>query len=812
MKISYNWLSQYIHLEESPEEVSELLTSVGLEVEGIESFESLRGGLKGLFVGEVKEKWQHPNADRLNCTKVDVGSGELLSIVCGAPNVAVGQKVIVATVGTLLYSEDGAPFEIKKSKIRGEVSEGMICAEDEIGVGQSHDGIMVLPEDAKIGTPAAQIFKIESDTVFEIGLTPNRADAASHFGVARDLKAVLAQRKNKKIELCRPSVDDFSPAETSRVISVKVENEEACPRYVGVTISDLKVEPSPSWLQNKLKAVGVRPINNVVDVTNYINHAFGQPLHAFDASKIDGDEVIVKTLSKGTKFTTLDDEERELNDNDLMICNKTEGMCIAGVFGGSKSGVTESTTEVFLEAAYFNPVWVRKTAKRQAIHSDASFRFERGIDPNITAYAAKLAAKMIAELGQGKITSDISDTHPNDFPNFEVTYRLDKANAFIGHDIPDADIQRILEGLDIEIAEKQGREWTLSIPPFKVDVTREADVVEEVLRIYGYDAIPFTTQIKSSIGDIKPSADTLAKKAITELLVGNGFLECMSNSMVDERYGALSAEWSESAIVHVNNPLSSEMGIMRPAMVFSVLQSAAYNLNRQQNNLKQFEFGNIYRQSEKGFFEEHRLGIAVSGSQISDSWRLADTPADWNFLRGSLEQIFYRLGISSSKLKASETSNDWFEYGMDWNLGDKVVITAGKISDQMKKAFEIKQKDVFYLEMRWSDVVKLRQESISIGDLPKYPAVRRDLALLVDQALNYAELERLAYQTERKLLKSVTLFDVYEGKGLPEGKKSYALAFSLRDEHKTLTDKEVDKTMNRLLERFKREVGAELRG
>ena len=695
MKISYNWLSQYIHLDESPAEVSELLTSIGLEVEGEESFESLKGGLKGLVVGKVIEKWQHPNADRLSCTKVDVGSGELLPIVCGAPNVAEGQKVIVATVGTMLYPEGGDPFEIKKSKIRGEVSLGMICAEDEIGVGQSHDGIMILPEETSIGTSAAEIFKIETDTIFEIGLTPNRADAASHFGVARDLKAVLAHRKGKKIELCRPSVEGFAAANTDLTIPVSVENEEACPRYVGVTISGLTISSSPDWLQIKLKAVGVRPINNVVDVTNYINHAFGQPLHALDADKIDGNKVVVKTLANGSTFTTLDDEERKLNENDLMICNKNEGMCIAGVFGGAKSGVTNSTTKVFLESAYFNPVWVRKTAKRHAIHSDASFRFERGIDPNNTVYAAKLAATMIAEIAGGEISSNLSDTHPEAFPNFEVTYRIDKANAFIGHEILDSDTRRILEGLDIEVLEQNGNNWLLSIPPFKVDVTREADVIEEVLRIYGYDAIPFTSQIKSSIGDIKPPATALAKKAITELLVGNGFLECMSNSMVDEKYAALSSEWQPTQVVHVNNPLSSEMGIMRPAMVFSVLQSAAYNLNRQQYNLKQFEFGNIYREKDTGFFEEQRLGIAVSGNQISDSWRLADTPADWSFLRGTLEQIIHRLGINVGKLKSEETTNDWFEYGMDWKLGEKVVISGGQISSEMEKSLRNKAERCF---------------------------------------------------------------------------------------------------------------------
>ncbi|MEZ4721523.1 MAG: phenylalanine--tRNA ligase subunit beta [Flavobacteriales bacterium] len=812
MKISYNWLSQYIHLEESPKEVAELLTSIGLEVEGIERFESLKGGLQGLVVGEVVEKWQHPNADRLSCTKVNIGSGELLPIVCGAPNVAEGQKVIVATVGTILYPSGGESFEIKKAKIRGEESEGMICAEDEIGLGSNHDGIMVLDPQTKVGTPAATIFDIETDHVFEIGLTPNRADAASHFGVARDLRAALIHRKGKKADLCRPSVDDLKPAKTHDAIPVLVENSEACPRYVGVTISNLRVQPSPQWLQNKLKAIGVRSINNVVDVTNYVNHAFGQPLHAFDASKIDGRKVIVKTLPSKSKFLSLDEVERELDANDLMICNASEGMCIAGVFGGAKSGVTESTTEVFLESAYFNPVWIRKTAKRHALHTDASFRFERGIDPNITLYAAKLAAKMITEIGGGEISSHFSDTHPEPFEGFSVTYDAAKANRFIGLDIPEKDTEQILNVLDIQVIDKKGSEWHLIVPPFKVDVAREADVVEEVLRIFGYDAVPFTSQIKSTIKDMKPSASSLAKQAVTNLLVGNGFLECMSNSMVDERFGMLSQEWPQNAVVKVNNPLSSEMGIMRPALIFSALQNASYNLNRQQHNLKHFEFGNIYRNAEKGFYEEERLGITVSGLQISNNWRITDTPADWYFLKGSLEQILLRLGINTGKIKAVETTNDWFEYGMDWLIGDKVIMSGGSVSSKFKKTFDIKQRDVFYLEMRWNDFIALRSDKINIGDLPKYPEVKRDLALLVGQATQYAELEHLAYQTEKKLLRNVSLFDVYEGKGLPAGKKSYALSFSLRDENKTLTDEEVEKCIQRLLERFKRETGAELRG
>ncbi|MEX2595669.1 MAG: phenylalanine--tRNA ligase subunit beta [Salibacteraceae bacterium] len=811
MKISYNRLQQFIHLDESPEEIAELLTSIGLEVEGLERFESVPGALQGLVVGEIKELWKHPNADKLNCTSVDIGTGEMQPIVCGAPNVAVGQKVIVATVGAKLHPAEGSPFEIKKAKIRGEVSQGMICAEDEIGVGMSHDGIMVLPQDTPVGKPAAELFHVEIDHVFEIGLTPNRADAASHYGVARDLKAALAQRKGRKIELCRPSVDGFKPDDESLSISVSVENTEACPRYVGVTISGLKIQPSPLWLQNFLGAIGVRPINNIVDVTNYINHAFGQPLHAFDAAKIDGNQVIVKTLPSNTKFISLDDEVRNLDAQDLMICNAKKGMCIAGVFGGAHSGVSESTTAIFLESAYFNPVWVRKTAKRHALNTDASFRFERGIDPNITAYAAKLAALMIADLGGGKISSPLIDTHPESFSNFEVNYRLDKANALIGVDIEAKTTEAILNNLEINVSEKSEAGWTLSVPPFKVDVTREADVIEEVLRIYGYDEVPVSKKVLSSIKDMKPSEATRAKEAVTKMLVASGFLECMSNSMTDERFATLSHEWNANEIVHLNNPLSSELGIMRPSLVFSGMQNASFNINRQQHNLRLFEFGNSYRQKGEAYKEEARLSITVSGQAVSDHWRVKDLAADWFELKACLELIFQRLGINSANFTTEETGNDWFAYGIDWKKGNKTIITAGAISPKIKQEFDIKR-DVFYLELRWEDLVKLRQREISVGQLPKYPEVRRDLALLVDDAIAYSTLERLALQTEKKLLKSVALFDVYQGKGLPNGKKSYAIAFHLRDDQKTLTDSEVDKVMNKLLERFKRETGAELRG
>lgn len=811
MKISYNWLRQFIPLEESPEEVGELLTSVGLEVEGIEKFESVKGGLAGLVVGEVMEKTAHPNADKLSCTKVDIGTGELLPIVCGAPNVAKGQKVIVAPVGTVLHTTGGESFEIKNAKIRGEESRGMICAEDEIGLGESHEGILVLPSDTPVGTAVSELFQVETDAVLEIGLTPNRADAASHLGVARDLRAVLRQRRGKNLELQKPHVGSLKVSEPTRVVPVEVADSDACPRYVGVTISGLKVGPSPAWLQNRLRAIGVRPINNIVDVTNYVNHGLGQPLHAFDADKIDGGKVVIRTAAAGTRFTTLDGVERTLHADDLMICSATAPMCIAGVFGGLTSGVTDDTTSIFLESAYFNPVWVRKTAKRHALHTDASFRFERGIDPNITAYAAQYAAMLIAEVGGGYISSGLSDTHPQPFAPFAASYRIGKANAFIGLDIPTHTTEQILRDLEIEVSSRGTDTWQLRVPPFKVDVTREIDIIEEVLRIYGYDEVPFTGKMRSTITDMKPKVAALAREAVCQLLMANGFLECMSNSMVDERYGSISREWPEDAVVHLNNPLSSEMGIMRPALVFSALQNAAYNINRQQVNLKLFEFGNIYRNAGEGFHEEERLGILVSGQQVMNSWRMPHTPADWYFLKGTLEQVWQRLGIKTSKLSVSESANDWFEYGMDWAVDGQVVISAGAVSAAMKKHFDIKR-DVFYLELRWEALVRLRDEKISVGELPKYPEVRRDLALLIDKAIQYETLERLAYQSERKLLKKVQLFDVYEGKGLPEGKKSYALAFSLQDTQKTLTDEEVEKTINRLMERFKREIGAELRG
>jgi phenylalanyl-tRNA synthetase beta chain len=810
MRISHQILTQFIHLEESPEEVAELLTSVGLEVEGVEHFESIKGGLKGLVVGEVMEVSKHPDADKLNCTKVDIGGPEWKSIVCGASNVAVGQKVIVATVGTQLWDKNGDVFEIKKAKIRGAISEGMICAEDEVGLGDSHDGIMVLPAETPTGKPLNEIFTVSTDTIYEIGLTPNRADAASHYGVARDLKAVLAHRKVRNIALCRPAVDDLKIVTDTNSIKVVVGNQEACLRYVGVTISNIKVTDSPAWLQHFLLAIGVRPINNVVDITNYINHAFGQPLHAFDADKIEGKRVLVRTLPKGTKFKTLDEIERTLHEDDLMICDEKKGLCIAGVFGGKTSGVTEHTSSVFLESAYFNPVSIRKTAKRHGLSTDASFRFERGVDPNNTLYAAKLAAKMLVDIAGGSVTSEFSDTHASDFPRFIIDYRPLHVNRLIGMQLPNDQVKAILRALEIEVNDTDDALWKLAVPPYKVDVLREIDVVEEVLRIYGYDEVPVSSKVLSTIKDMRPAITSQAKEAVTKLLAANGFLECMSNSMTDERFAGFSKSWHENDVVILNNPLSSELGIMRPTLLFSALQNASYNLNRQQYNLRLFEFGNIYKNGEKEFYEEERLSITVSGLAISDHWRTNDLNADWFELKAAFESILVRLGISFKALKASPSSQDWLSYGMDWSAHGSWIASGGYIKPDLAKKFDIKR-PVFVLEIAWAALVALRKAEIAVGHLPKFPEVRRDLALLLDESAAFEQLETIAFQTERKLLKSVRLFDVYQGKGLPEGKKSYGLAFALRDDEKTLTDQEVEAVMQKLVRRFQSELGAELR-
>lgn len=810
MKISYNLLNQFIHLEESPDEVGKILTGIGLEVEGIQPFESLKGGLKGLITGHVVEVWKHPNADKLNCTKVDIGSDSLLSIVCGAPNVAQGQKVIVAPVGTILYTTSGDRFEIKKAKIRGEVSEGMICAEDEIGVGKSHDGILVLPEDTPIGIPAQNVFDIYTDHVFEIGLTPNRADAASHLGVARDLKAAKIHRNGKNPKLCRPSVDDFEPDNNDLQIMVEVQNTEACPRYVGVSITGVTVKDSPIWLQNTLKSIGIRPINNVVDITNYINHAFGQPMHAFDADKIRGGKVVVRTCETGTKFVSLDGEERSLDQSDLMICDTDGPMCIAGVFGGAHSGVTHHTTNVFLESAFFHPVWVRKTAKRHGLNTDASFRFERGIDPNITAYCGKLGASMVKSICGGKISSPLFDTHSSVFEDHIVDYDLESANRLIGINIPEHETQRILEGLEIGVLKKQNRLWTLRVPPFKVDVTRQADVVEEVLRIYGYDEVPVSQKMHSSISDLKRTQYALAREAVTKMLTSEGFLECMSNSMTNAKYAELSKAWQGSEVVELSNALSSELGIMRPALVFSALENTAYNLNRQQNSLQLFEFGNVYRNTNTGFTESEHLGILVCGQNHSDHWRGTPQQSDWYTLKATFERICYRLGVDLNKLSVTDNPNDWFAYGMQWGFEQHELATAGLIGAQLSEAFELK-KPVYYLEVNWRELVNLRNTVIQVGQLPKYPEVRRDLALLVSKDVTYEKLEKLAYASGQELLKNVQLFDVFQGKGLPSGKKSYGLSFSLRDDNKTLTDQVVDSVMHALIAKFTGEVGAEIR-
>lgn len=809
MKISYNWLKQFIHLEEPPETIAEWLTAAGLEVEGIEKFESVPGGLAGLVTGEVVSKEKHPGADRLSLTKVDIGAGELLSIVCGAPNVEAGQKVVVAPVGTMLYPTEGEPFEIKKAKIRGERSEGMICAEDEIGLGQSHDGIMVLPDETKTGIPLAGLFDVSTDHVFEIGLTPNRADAASHLGVARDLKAILHQKTGRAQKLCMPSVDDVATGNGKLHIEVEVQNEEACPRYAGLTIRGITVKDSPEWLKNRLKAIGVRPINNVVDVTNYINHELGQPLHAFDAEKIAGNKVVVKTLSEGTAFTALDGSERKLSAGDLMICNASAGMCIAGVFGGAESGVSEKTSSIFLESAYFNPVWIRKTAKRHALHTDASFRFERGIDPNITVYALKRAAKLIAEIAGGTVSGALVDIYPSKIGHFDVTYRVGRANALMGCEVPANVTREILEDLEIEVISSDQEEWKLRVPPFKVDVSREVDVVEEVLRVYGYDKVHSPAHLRSSLTEMKEPLVSRARREVFNLLTGQGFLQAMSNSLTSSTYLNVPGSWPEEAVVRVSNPLSSELDIMRPTLLFNALENAAYNLNRQNEDVKLFEFGRTYHRVGEGFEEREAFSIVTTGSQFSENWRLPEAKSDHYFHRGLLELLMQKLGFSMDEVSQKESSEGYFEYGSAWYIQDKMVVHFGKINPSVARKFDLK-KDVFYSGVHWQTLGQLLPKSRGTREIPKYPGVRRDLSLVVDKQMTFDALQEIARQSDRKLIRNINLFDVYEGKGLSEGKKSYALSFHLRSDERTLTDAEVDQVMEKLIAGFA-QSGAELR-
>ncbi|TWO32815.1 phenylalanine--tRNA ligase subunit beta [Seonamhaeicola sediminis] len=808
MKISYNWLKQFIKIDWTPEKTGELLTDLGLEVEGIDIYQSVKGGLEGVVVGEVLTCKKHPNADKLKVTTVNIGGEEPLQIVCGAPNVATGQKVPVATIGTTLYSPEGESWTIKKGKIRGEESYGMICAEDELGLGKSHEGIMVLDKNVKVGTPCADIFDIENDHVFEIGLTPNRADAMSHLGTARDLKSGLLQ-KDINLELITPSVSAFRIDNRMLKMDVDVINKDLAPRYCGVTISGLKVKESPSWLQNRLKAIGLVPINNVVDATNYVLHELGQPLHAFDALKIAGNKIKVQTLKKGTKFTTLDGIERELHEDDLMICDAEKPMCIAGVFGGEHSGVSESTTSIFLESAYFNPVSIRKSAKRHGLNTDASFRFERGIDPNITEYALKRATLLIQEVAGGEITSDIVDIYPNKIEDFQVRLSFENTKNLIGEEIPKETIKSILTSLEIKVNNVTETGLGLTVPAYRNDVQREADVIEEILRVYGYNNIGTTKKLNASISSTLKFDDYRIQNVVGNQLVSQGFFEIMTNSLTTAKYIELSEHLKETHNISILNHLSTDLGVMRQSLLFSGLETVSYNINRKQDNLKLFEFGKTYHQYDDSREEFKHLSVFVTGNRSQERWTNTVTKSDFFFLKGTITAVLDRLGLS--RYKVSPVKNDIFSEGISLSLGKNKLVDFGLINKKVLKHFGITQ-DVLYADFDWDSILDMvKHNNVKFKEIPKYPAVRRDFALLLDDSVSFEDIDKIASQTEKQLLKHVDLFDVYQGKNLPNGKKSYAISFTLQDENKTLTDKQIDKIMKKLQANFEKELGAELR-
>ncbi|MGM5470190.1 phenylalanine--tRNA ligase subunit beta [Flavobacteriaceae bacterium LMO-SS05] len=808
MKISYNWLKQFIKTDWSPEKTGELLTDLGLEIEGIEAFQSVKGALEGIVVGEVLTCIQHPNADRLKLTTVTIGSGEPLQIVCGAPNVAAGQKVPVATIGTTLYTDKGEAWTIKKGKIRGEESYGMICAEDEMGLGTSHDGILVLDKKLEVGTLLSDVYKVENDQVFEIGLTPNRADAMSHYGVARDLKAGLIQRDINK-ELITPSVSAFHVDNRTLKVDVEVADKNLAPRYCGVTLSGLKIEDSPIWLQNRLKAIGITPKNNVVDVTNYVLHELGQPLHAFDALKIKGNKVIVKTLPKGTKFITLDGIERELHEEDLMICDAEKPICIAGVFGGITSGVTEQTTSIFLESAYFNPISIRKTAKRHALSTDASFSFERGIDPNITEYALKRAALLIQEVAGGEITSDLIDMYPNKIEDYQVRLSFENAKKLIGEEIPQEVIERILMSLDIKINNVTETGLGLTIPAYRNDVTREADVIEEILRVYGYNNIKTTEKLNASISNSSRFEDYKLQNSVGNQLVAQGFFEILSNSLTSPKYIKLSEQLKQEHNVEILNPLSKDLSVLRQTLLFSGLEAVSYNSNRKRQDLKLFEFGKTYH-NYHGNREEHKhLSIFVTGKRFAERWTSPAQKSDFFFLKGTIIALLERLGITA--LQSSPLSNNVYSEGIALSKGKSTLVDFGLVNKKILKHFDITN-DVLVADFHWDQVIDMaKHNSITFKDLPKYPEVRRDFALLLDEHITFEQIDTIAKKTESELLKAVDLFDVYQGGNLPKGKKSYAVSFTIQDENKTLTDKQIDKIMSKLQANFEQQLGAELR-
>ena len=806
MKISYNWLKQFIKIDWKSEETAALLTDLGLEVEIVEKYQSVKGGLEGIVVGHVLTCEQHPNADRLKVTTVDLGDGNPVQIVCGASNVAAGQKVPVATIGTTLYDKEGNSLQIKKGKIRDMESFGMICAEDELGLGTSHDGIMVLDSNLKPGTPASTVFNIENDEVFEIGLTPNRADAMSHLGTARDLRAGLMQ-SGVSVEMITPSVSTFRVDKRTMKIDIDVTDIKLAPRYCGVTISGISVKPSPDWLQNRLKAIGINPKNNIVDVTNYVLHELGQPLHAFDASKISG-KIIVKTLPAGTKFTTLDDVERTLHEEDLMICDEKEPLCIAGVFGGKNSGVSENTTSIFLESAYFNPVSIRKTAKRHTLSTDASFRFERGIDPTITEYALKRAAILIQEVAGGEITMDIIDVYQKKIEDFPVFLNFEKTKKLIGQELPQETIKKILASLDIKITSVSDSGLGLVIPAYRVDVQREIDVIEEILRVYGYNKINFTKKLNATVSNSARTEDYKVQNIIANQLNSFGFNEMMANSLTTSEYAKLSDLLKEEHNVTMLNPLSSDLATMRQSLLFSGLEAVSYNINRRKADLKLFEFGKSYHNYESGYEEKKHLTLFVTGNRNNESWTNGQKQTDFFLFKGFVNTVFARLGIN--KTQNQPLSNDIFAEGIAFSVGNDVLVEFGTVKKSILKSFDIKQ-EVLYADFNWNAILKMISNKIKFTDIPKYPEVRRDLSLLLDENITFEAIYKIARHSEKTLLKEIDLFDVYQGKNLPDGKKSYAVSFTIQDNSKTLTEDQIDKVMSKLQKNLETELGASLR-
>jgi phenylalanyl-tRNA synthetase beta chain len=803
MTISYNWLKEYIEIPESAEEIGKVLTSTGLEVEKVEPHETVKGGLKGLVIGEVLTCAKHPNADKLSVTTVNVGGDRALPIVCGAPNVAAGQRVVVALPGTTVYPTKGEPFTIKLAKIRGEQSEGMICAEDEIGLGESHAGILVLDTNVPNGTPASEYFNVESDYQIEIGLTPNRADAASHIGVARDIRAA----KNRSLKW--PSVDRFKTDNTDLSIPVVVENYQACPRYSAVTISGVTVKDSPVWLKNRLLAVGLTPINNIVDITNFICHEIGQPLHAFDADQITGGKVIVKTLPGGTKFTTLDNKVRTLLATDLMICNSAGGMCIAGVFGGVQSGITSGTTKIFLESAHFSADYVRKSSMHHQLKTDASFRFERGTDPNITVYALKRAALLIQELGGGSISSEIVDVYPTKIEHRTIEVKDRNVNRLIGKDLSRDEVFPILERLDIKVIDKRDDRYTVSVPPYRVDVLQEADVVEEILRIYGFNNIELTDTVGTDyLAEFPVKSVDKFRKSIGELLTGNGFYEIWTNSLTNLAYQQKHKLTFKGETVEILNKLSEEQGILRQTMLFTGLEVCAHNINRKQKDLKLYEFGKVYYREGGKYREDSKLALYLTGNVETENWQHKTQAVTYYDLAQQAHHILLKSGVR--QVTQEKIKDQLLEYGVRLLSGGKEIGVLGKVKPALLKDFGIKQ-EIFYGEFDSSLLFHAANPKLVIREVSKFPEVRRDLSLVLNKQVSFDEIQQLILETEKRLVKNIIAFDVYEGENIPEGKKAYALAFTLLDESKTLTDEEIDRTMERLMKAFEQKLGAVIR-